>query len=219
MKKIAISFDLDNTVFDVSELYLEAWRVTGHKAPTKTKGYPTRWDFMNDPAFPKSVCDYLLKSFYDGKLLTYTCSTFVADKLNDLLQSSLYDVYFITDRDEKLDSYGQLRKNKIKASPKQVIISHQKDKTLKEMGIQIHCDDNPWVLEKLVPQFQGVLPVLMSNQKTLYNHYMRDKTLVFGKQKVKVPTFNDLAEALQNLETILSTFDQCLDFNKKKKKS
>ena len=217
MKKIAISFDLDNTVFDVSELYLEAWRVTGHKTPAATKGYPTRWDFHNDPEFPQGVSDYLFKSFCDGKLLSYTCSEFVADKLNALLESALYDVYFITDRDEGLDSYGQLRKNKIKVSRKQVIVSHQKEKTLKEMGIQIHCDDNPWVLEKLVPQFQGVLPVLMSNSKTLYNHYMRDKTLVFGKQKVKVPMFNDLAEALKNLDTIISTLDQCLDFDKRKK--
>ena len=41
MKKIAISFDLDNTVFDVSELYLEAWRVTGHKTPAATKAART----------------------------------------------------------------------------------------------------------------------------------------------------------------------------------
>ena len=218
MKKIPISFDLDNTVFDVSDLYLDAWRATRQQQPEKTKGYPTRWDFYNDPAFPKVVSDYLLDAFLNGALLRYSCSEMVAERLNALICHPQYDVFFITDRPDELDSYGQLLRNKIHVAESHLIVSHEKHKTLAKLGIRIHCDDNPLVLEHLTPHFQGTLPVLMSNAKTLYNHYVRNRKLDFGQQSVPVPMYQNLSQALADFDAIVDTLMHCLDFEKKERK-
>lgn len=215
MKKIPISFDLDNTVFDVSDLYLDAWRVSRQRKPAKTKGYPTRWDFYNDPSFPKAVSDYLLKSFLDGALLRYTCSEALAEQLNAIINNPAYDVFFVTDRPDELDSYGQLLRNHIKVAESHVIISHEKHKTLAELGIQIHCDDNPLLMERLTPHFRGTLPVLMSNATTLYNHYVRNRKLDFGQQSIPVPMYPDLLHALADFGTIVDTLMRCLDYEKR----
>ena len=215
MKKIPISFDLDNTVFDVSGLYLEAWTATKQRVPEDTKGYPTRWDFQNDPAFPQAVSTYLFQAFSDGGLLKFDCSATLAEQLNEIIGDPHYDVYFVTDRYKHLDTYGQLLRNNIKIAESHLILSHEKHKTLAQLGIRIHCDDNPWVLESLTPQFKGTLPVLMSNATTLYNHYVRERKLDFGKQSVKVPVYPNLSQALSDLGNIVETLMQCLDIEKK----
>ena len=126
MKKIPISFDLDNTVFDVSSIYLKAWDAAHQKKPKKTRGYPTRWDYRNDPFFPKDVGACLEKLFLEGALLKYNCSEALAERLNALINNPQYDVYFVTDRNKNHDNYGQLLRNKIKVSESHLILAHDK---------------------------------------------------------------------------------------------
>ena len=50
---------------------------------------------------------------------------------------------------------------------------HTKIKAIKENGIDLVIDDSPIVVEECLDA--GIDCVMISNSKTLYNHYLRDK--------------------------------------------
>lgn len=171
MKKKRITFDLDNVIFSMKPLYCEAFRRAG-----LPYAKPTSWNLQE--AYNNDVLvNHLLELFGDDLLYTMP----VLDQgmpyiLNNLMARPDLDVLFVTERKYKQPekTFNQLRNAGIMCSFEQVYDKNgKKSDILKELKPDMHFDDGPLVvsgcLEKSVPI------TMISNNGTLYNHYLRNK--------------------------------------------
>lgn len=171
MEKRRITFDLDNVIFDMKPLYKEAFRRAG-----VPYAKPTDWDLYksyNNAA----VVENLLELFGDDLLYKMP----VLDReipyvLNKLIIRRDLDVLFVTERKLKQPekTFWQLRRAGIVCALNQVYDKDgKKSDILAELKPDMHFDDGPLVvsgcLEKNVPIS------MISNNNTLYNHYLRDR--------------------------------------------
>ena len=165
-----ITFDLDDVIFNMKPLTMEAFRRAGQPY-VKT----TSWNISE--VYDEKVCEHLRELWADDMLYSMP----VLDKkipyiLNDLMKRPDMDILFVTERRLKQPqkTFQQLRNAGINCSFNQVYDQEgHKSDILKELKPDLHFDDSPYViqgcLEKSVPV------VMISNNSTLYTHSLRDR--------------------------------------------
>lgn len=163
-----ISFDLDNVIFNMHPLYVEAFR-RANKPYKKS----TSWNISEE--YDADVCEYLYALWSDDML--YTMPVFdkqIPSMINDLIQSDDYKVIFVTQRMLKQPekTFQQLVNAGIHCSFNQVYDKNgQKADILQELKPDIHFDDSPYVVQGCLEKH---IPIAMiSNNATLYNHHCR----------------------------------------------
>lgn len=211
MKKIIISFDLDNTIFDIGWIYERAWE-EGHFVTTSSGmtynysyfnlsspnfAFPKQWDYHKDPNWKGEPAKQLDKLFVDQKVLSETnILESTRNILNNVIHNPLFEVYFVTDRPLYIDTYGQMVRNGIDVDRDHVITTKMKLKVIEFIKSELHFDDAPHILEKLkMPR------VVISNEHTIYNHnYVKEHSL-------SVLTYKNIDEALNDLNKILTHYN------------
>jgi hypothetical protein len=184
-----ITFDLDNTIFhNAIPICKAAFFEAGLKFHT-TKFY----DYSD---YPEKVREIIWRLY--GELKHLDLPPFnkkLPGLINALTLSEEYRVSFVTTRD---DRYGgpetprQFQRYGIILGPGQLFHSiHSKDKggVLKEIGSDLHYDDEPKAIESCITN--GVDSIMISNRGTLYNHHLR------GKAKWTTSLAKSLAERLR----------------------
>ena len=186
MKKISI--DLDWTLFDLEPIIKSAFKGSREKY-TRQKFF-----LIQDCYSPEIVkkLERLLNSklFYETPLLDQK----IPDILNRVYFSGQYNVNYVTDRSlYSLDEYflenqtinegleknldktiKQLINSKIPCNKENVFeLKMRKIEVLKKIKSELHFDDAPHIIESC--QKNGIPCVMISNDKTLYNHFLRDK--------------------------------------------
>ena len=163
-----ITIDLDDVIFNMKPLTLEAFKRAG--VPYEKQ---TSWNI--DEIYDTKVCDNLADLWSSDMLYHMP----VLDKgipniLNMLMAQREHEILFVTERRLKQPekTFRQLRRAGINCSFCQVYDQEGlKSDILKDIKPDIHFDDSPYVvrgcLEKSVPV------AMISNNSTLYNHYLR----------------------------------------------
>ena len=163
-----LTFDLDDVIFNMKPLTMEAFRRSGVPYVKQTS-----WNI--DEIYDKKLCDNLIDLWSSDMLYTMP----VLDKgiphiLNALMAQPETEVLFVTERRLKQPekTFRQLRQAGINCSFVQVYDQEGlKSDILKDIKPDIHFDDSPNVIrgcmEKSVPV------TMISNNSTLYNHYLR----------------------------------------------
>lgn len=165
-----ISFDLDNTIFNIEPLYERAHREYGVDFKR-----PTDWDI--DKCYPANVTARLFELFADDSL--YTMPLISAEYpiiLNNILNNDKYETFFVTQRvlQQPQKSFRQIRNAGINCKYEQVYDKKlPKVEVLKELNVDLHFDDSPYVVADCLRA--GVNVVMISNNHTLYNHHLRDR--------------------------------------------
>ena len=176
MTKKKITFDLDSVIFDIKPLYMQAF----HRAGIPYKK-PTSW-ILTEAYDNDAVISNLLELFGDDMLYQMP----VLDKnipyiLNCLLKNPEYDILFVTERMHKqpIKTFNQLRGAGINCSYNQVVDKQGlKSDILKELKTDMHFDDGPLVVGGCLDK--GVPVTMISNNDTLYNHYLRDRVQYYN---------------------------------------
>lgn len=176
MDKKKITFDLDSVIFDIQPLYKEGFRRAG--VPYKK---PTSW-ILKETYDNEAVINNLLELFGDDMLYSMP----LLDKnipyiLNNLLSDSAYDILFVTERMHKQPekTFNQLRGAGINCSYNQVVDKDGlKSDILKELKTDMHFDDGPLVVAGCLDK--GVPVTMISNNNTLYNHYLRNRVQYYN---------------------------------------
>lgn len=166
-----ITFDLDSVIFNLKPVYVEAFR-RANEPYVK----PTSWDVKS--IYSQQVYENLLHLWADSFLYTMP----VLDKkipyiLNDLMANPKHEVFFVTERSLKQPemTYMQLRNAGINCDFSQVFDQQgKKSDILRDIvKTDIHFDDSPFVVQGCLDK--GVPVVMISNNSTLYNHFLRDR--------------------------------------------
>ena len=211
MKKITITFDLDNTIFDIGWIYEKAWSegnfITTSDGVTfnynylgitdKRFEYPKLWDYHQDDKWKGNPAKQLDKLFVEQDVLTQSnILESTKNILNNIIHNPLFEVYFITDRPLYMDTYNQITRNGIDIDRDHVITTKMKLKIIKFVNSQLHFDDAPHILEKLdIPR------VAISNEHTVYNHnYIKEHSL-------SILTYENIDKALNDLTNILTHYN------------
>lgn len=168
-KNMLITFDLDDVIFNMKPLCLEAFKRAGQPYVKQTS-----WDI--DKIFDKSVCDNLVALWSSDFLYSMP----VLDKeipviLNELMAQPDKDVLFVTQRRLKQPqkTFEQLKNAGINCLFTQVIDKDgDKADILQELKPDIHFDDSPNVVKGCIEK--SIPVVMISNNATLYNHHLRD---------------------------------------------
>ena len=165
-----ISFDLDSVIFDIEPLYIQANREFGVEYKK-----PFHWDI--DKCYPANVTARLLELFKDDSLYTMPLiSQEYPVILNNLLRDPRYEVFFVTQRrlQQPVKSFTQLRNAGINCKFSQVYDNPTpKVEVLKTIKTDLHFDDGPHVVSDCLRN--GVNVAMISNNDTLYNHFLRDR--------------------------------------------
>ena len=171
MNKRKITFDLDNVIFDMKPLYKTAFRRAG--APYVK---PTNWNLKECYDNP-DVVNNLLELFGDDLLYTMpVLNKNIPYILNGLIANPEYEILFVTERKYKQPdkTFNQLRSAGINCRYNQVVDQDGlKSDILKELNPMMHFDDGPLVVAGCLDK--GVPVTMISNNNTLYNHYLRSK--------------------------------------------
>jgi len=165
-----ITFDLDDVIFNMKPLNMEAFRRAGQSYRKQTS-----WDI--DKIYDKSVCDNLIYLWSSDFLYSMPVLDLeIPHVLNKLIARPDMDVLFVTQRRLKQPqkTFEQLRNAGINCHLNQVIDQDgEKADILQELKTDMHFDDSPHVvagcIEKSVPI------VMISNNATYYNHHLRNK--------------------------------------------
>lgn len=165
-----ITFDLDDVIFNMKPLNMEAFRRAGQSYRKQTS-----WDI--DTIYEEDVCRNLINLWASDYLYMMP----VLDKkipqiLNNLMAQNNMEILFVTERllKQPRKSYEQLKRAGINCHFNQVIDKPGlKSDILKELQPDIHFDDSPYVVKGCIKK--SVPVVMISNNSTLYNHYLRDK--------------------------------------------
>lgn len=173
-----ISFDLDNVIFDIEPLYIQANAEFGMEYKRAQ-----HWDV--DKCYPANVTARLLELFKDDVLYKMPLmSQEYSTILNNLLQDPEYQVFFVTQRrlQQPDKSFAQLRSAGINCRYDQVYDKSQpKIDVLKEIQTDLHFDDSPIVVSDCLRD--GINIAMISNDSTLYNHHLRGRTKFYSDLK------------------------------------
>lgn len=164
-----ISFDLDSVIFDIKPLYIQANQELGFE-------YKKPWHWDIDKCYPANVTARLFELFKDDVLYKMPLiSAEYSTILNNLLQDPEYQVFFVTQRclQQPQKSFQQLLGAGINCRYDQVYDKPQpKVEVLKEIQTDLHFDDSPIVVSNCLRD--GINIAMISNNDTLYNHYLRN---------------------------------------------
>ncbi len=165
-----LTFDLDSVIFDLRPLCRKAFAMAGEKYVQQTS-----WDV--DSIYSPTVCNNLKQLWSDDILYEMP----VLDKkmpymLNNLMKQPDVEVLFVTERRLKQPekTFMQLKKAGIDCDFSQVFDQEgKKSDILLEIKPTYHFDDSPYVVQGCLDK--GVNIVMISNNSTLYNHYLRSR--------------------------------------------
>lgn len=163
-----VSFDLDNTIFNLNDLYVKAC----YKFDTKYY-HPTDWDIYN--CYPRQVANELHRLFRSEDLYkTSLLDAKLPYALNSIYKHPNYKSYFITERANCCSEKDrqQLLNAGIICEPDRIIDHNPKIEALKNQQIELHFDDAPHVIQDCIENHIDC--VMISNDNTPYNHRMRD---------------------------------------------
>jgi hypothetical protein len=210
MKKTIISFDLDSVIVDITNELL----------------YPVIREYYNDlncpdeklkamyfefkKSYPEDLANKLIEVCQTSKLTDIKIDPKIVNALNNLIHNPVFDIYFITNRDIKLDTYSQLVNNGIKVDEKHLIVTKDKIPYITTLK-SIHVDDRIDIIAKLISlnKYEDVpMPILISNEDTLYNHFL-EYDLAPGdvhfndiSLNVKIPDHIRYSSVLEFIESI-----------------
>ena len=165
-----ITFDLDDVIFNMRPVFIEAF-----KRANASFSKPTDWDITN--IYDENIVNNLQELWGDDML--YSMPVLDAGMpyiLNTLLKRPDLDIAFVTERKLKQPekTFKQLRNVGIQCSFSQVYDQQGlKSDILKELKPDIHFDDSPYVIQGCLKK--NVPVVMISNNSTLYNHYLRER--------------------------------------------
>lgn len=169
---IRIGLDLDNCIFDSEPIYKKAFKGTKY-----TYFLPQR--YLITETYPKEVADRLFHLFQcKDTYITKPYDPTLAKYINNLIDIKECEFHVITARksfnDPLLDTYKQLQKYNFRIPLSNVhITASNKISTITKYSIDYMLDDNPYVIEDCL--LSKATPILISNEKTPYNQYLRDK--------------------------------------------
>lgn len=177
---IKIGLDLDNCIFDSEPIYKQAFEGTKYS-------YFLPTTYMLKDTYPEEVVNKLSQLF--ATELTYNTKPYditLASYINDLIYSKKCEFHVITARkslnDPKIDSYNQLQKYNYQIPLSNIYITtFNKIPIILKYNLDYMIDDNPHVIEDCLST--NTIPILLSNEKTLYNHYLRKKVIFYTKVK------------------------------------
>lgn len=174
-----ISFDLDSVLFDIEPLYKQACLETGVKYVK-----PKYWAI--NECYGEDTTKRLFELFGDDKLYTMPIISKEYPKLlNQILNNPNIETFFVTQRfkQQPEKSYHQLRNAGIECRFNQVFDEKRpKVEVLKDIKTDLHFDDSPIVVGDCLKE--GVNVAMISNNNTLYNHYLRNRVKHFENLKV-----------------------------------
>ena len=163
-----LTFDLDSVIFDLRPICRKAFDMAGEKYVQQTS-----WDV--DSVYSPNVCKNLKQLWSDDILYRMP----VLDKkmpymLNTLMQQPGMEILFVTERRLKQPekTHQQLLNAGIKCDISQVYDKYgYKSDILVDLQPTYHFDDSPYVVQGCLDK--GVNIIMISNNSTLYNHYLR----------------------------------------------
>ena len=180
MKNIAL--DLDNTVFDLEPVYKMGFNDKKDYYP------PVSWAVYE--CYPRDIGERIIMGFrtlpgYSTPLINKKYPSLIADwdllynlKVVTSRQSIYPDVDYMGKKISwaKFQTYNQLKTNNILIPIENIIVtdSHSKIKAFRDNKIDLVIDDGPVTIEECLDN--KIDCVMISNEKTLYNHYLRSKT-------------------------------------------
>lgn len=169
---IKIGLDLDNCIFDSKPIYKKAFEGTKY-----TYFLPQR--YLISETYPKEVTERLLylfqgKDTYQTKPYDFTLAKYI----NNLQEENICEFHVITARksfnDPLIATYKQLQTYNFKIPLSNIhITTLNKTDTILKYKIDYMLDDNPYVVEDCLNT--KTTPILISNEKTPYNQYLRNK--------------------------------------------
>lgn len=181
-----IGIDLDNCVFDLEPLYKQAFN---HTQYSYTR--PKKWDIYEE--YPKEIADYLLKIFASDAIfytpLLNQKIPYVLNKLNNIHNVQVITarlgnnkIININNHKQSLLTYKtheQLKRSNIHIQSSNINVTQKsKINTIKKHKIDIMFDDSPHIIEECLTN--NINCVMISNEKTLYNHYLRNKVKYYS---------------------------------------
>lgn len=220
MNKIILSFDLDNTIFDITPLYEKAWYAThpfDEATLTQEKfKMPVNWDFTLD--WDEKTSSILTDLFQSKDLTDIRLNDYrLQQAIRGLLYHPIFDVYFITDRYLSLydNTVEQIRRNIYYDIPQEKIVNCYINKprllktiidinTTKQRSL-IHFDDKPQTfIDCNKDNDYPVHCILISNKNTPYNH---DLAKCLKNNDFEIFVYESLFDALLNIDNIISKID------------
>lgn len=177
---INIGLDLDNCIFDSEPLYKQSFEGTGYK-------YYLPQKYLIHDTYPREVANKLLSLFRSEA--TYTTKPYdptLADYINSLINNQKCNFHIITARlttgDPLISSFNQLQKFNYQIPITNIhITSLNKTEAINRYNINYMIDDNPHVAEDCI--HTNAIPILISNEKTPYNQYLREKIRYYSDVK------------------------------------
>ncbi|MDR1071860.1 MAG: hypothetical protein LBL21_04425 [Rickettsiales bacterium] len=171
---IKISLDLDDTIFDMEPLFRMAFEDSGVPYLPRTE-----WNIYE--IYPAKVCDRLTELFrsphlYKNPLL----SEKIPAEVRRVYNSNIFKVHYVTERYVKNPdmTLEQLSNAKLPGGISDVYdMDMPKIQVLQQIGSALHFDDSPNIIRDC--QMHLVRCVMISNDKTPYNHYLRGKVRWF----------------------------------------
>lgn len=189
MAKIAI--DLDNCIFDVEPIYQYGFE------GTNTPFYlPNTWEVVK--CYPKEISRKIIHAFeetdmvYKTKALDKSLYKFIN---NIIKNNTKHEIHIITARIGNKNpiiynntffsshvlfkTYQQLKKAGYNIPLQNIhVVNKNKISALKEYNIDYMIDDAPHIIEECLNN--NVTPILISTDKTPYNHILKDKVKHFS---------------------------------------
>ncbi|MBR3511258.1 MAG: DUF2608 domain-containing protein [Alphaproteobacteria bacterium] len=163
-----ITFDLDDVIFNMKPLFHEAFNKAG--IPYKKN---TNWNIAE--IYDENVCQNLIDLWSSDALYRMpVLDPGIPYILNSLMKRSDMEILFVTERRLKQPekTFMQLRNAGINCSYNQVYDQEGlKSDILRDIRPDVHFDDSPLVIQGCL--LKDVPVIMISNNSTLYNHYLR----------------------------------------------
>lgn len=161
-----IYFDLDSTLVDLESEIFKIFKKHGIFHETLPS-----WSFDEIPNFIRLE---IFRMFEKEKIMCKLKPFRYSKKLIKLLKKAGHNVIIVTARSKKLEKQTKKYVKKL-FNVKCIVVGHGEDKTeiLKENNCDIWIDDNGPQIESCIEA--GIKCIMISNNITQYNWYMRDK--------------------------------------------
>jgi 5'(3')-deoxyribonucleotidase len=165
-----ISFDLDNTLVDLFSAMLKIYKKNGINK--KTFKY---WDMHY---IEEETRKEVFEMFKNPDIMCNLDVKKGSIELIEHLKSEGHNVFVVTARFKEIENETINFVNKTFDVPCIVVGADQdKTKLLKSMDTHLWIDDHPVQVGKC--QLAGISSIMISNDITEYNHYMRDQIFWF----------------------------------------
>jgi 5'(3')-deoxyribonucleotidase len=162
---LVIGIDLDETLCDlqsqVNKLFYKY-----NLQPVS----PIDWQFSN---YSENVKQEVFKLFLDKDIMCNLKPFEKSVELINWLKNQGYKVFVITARDKSLETDTiQFVRELFDVDCYVTGTNESKISLLKKLNVNIWIDDSPKIIDYLEA---GLFCIMISNQSTIYNHYLRDK--------------------------------------------